>query len=186
MALTPFERIFQISRPNHNDSFGMVDFRSRMDREMRDIEMQMNEASSRMQRLISLPDFGQQQSRRGWGDIQMPAVTDNWRVDSPTFVEENGQRKMKLNFDMGHFTPEEITVKTKDNNLIVQAKHEEKSDSGHVFREYNKMYQLPEGVKLDEMKSFLTQNGSLCVEAPVPLPVLLPEANEKTIAIQHQ
>lgn len=42
-------------------------------------------------------------------------------------------------FDVAQYRPEEVTVKTVDNRLLVHAKHEEKSSSRTVFREYNQV-----------------------------------------------
>lgn len=50
----------------------------------------------------------------------------------------------------------------------VYAKHEEKSDSRSVFREYNREFLLPEGTDPDLIKSSLSKDGVLTVEAPLP------------------
>merc|ERR1719315_155305 len=38
---------------------------------------------------------------------------------------ESGEKELKLRFDVSQYSPEEIIVKTIDNKLLVQAKHEE-------------------------------------------------------------
>lgn len=50
----------------------------------------------------------------------------------------------------------------------VHAKHEEKSDSRSVFREYNREFQLPEGTDPDLIRSSLSRDRVLTVEAPLP------------------
>lgn len=50
----------------------------------------------------------------------------------------------------------------------VYAKHEEKSDSRSVFREYNREFLLPEGTNPDLIRSSLSRDGVLTVEAPLP------------------
>ena len=52
--------------------------------------------------------------------------------------------------------------------MQVYAKHEEKSDSRSVFREYNREFLLPEGTNPDKIKSSLSRDGVLTVEAPLP------------------
>lgn len=52
--------------------------------------------------------------------------------------------------------------------MQVFAKHEEKSDSRSVFREYNREFLLPEGTDPDLIKSSLSKDGVLTVEAPLP------------------
>lgn len=42
-------------------------------------------------------------------------------------------------FDVAQYKPEEVTVKTVDNRLLVHAKHEEKTPQRAVFREYNQV-----------------------------------------------
>ncbi|XP_026685994.1 alpha-crystallin B chain-like [Diaphorina citri] len=63
----------------------------------------------------------------------------------------------------------------------VHAKHEEKSDSKSVYREYNREFLLPKGTNPESIKSSLSKDGVLTVEAP--LPAL--GAPEKLIPIAH-
>lgn len=55
-------------------------------------------------------------------------------------------------------------------NLLLQvhAKHEEKSDSKSVYREYNREFLLPKGTNPESIKSSLSKDGVLTVEAPLP------------------
>lgn len=53
--------------------------------------------------------------------------------------------KFLSSFDVSQYKPEEVTVKTVDNRLLVYAKHEEKSPSRTVYREYNQEFMLPRG-----------------------------------------
>jgi hypothetical protein len=50
-------------------------------------------------------------------------------LDSPLlrdrFRSTAGEKELKLRFDVSQYCPEEILVKTVDNKLLVQAKHEE-------------------------------------------------------------
>lgn len=50
----------------------------------------------------------------------------------------------------------------------VHAKHEEKTDTRKVFREYNREFLLPEGTNPELIKSSLSRDGVLTVEAPLP------------------
>uniref|UniRef100_T1IUA3 SHSP domain-containing protein n=1 Tax=Strigamia maritima TaxID=126957 RepID=T1IUA3_STRMM len=47
-------------------------------------------------------------------------------LESPLIKDGNDGKELKLRFDVSQYTPEEIVVKTVDNKLQVQAKHEEK------------------------------------------------------------
>ncbi|KAH6941548.1 hypothetical protein HPB50_019561 [Hyalomma asiaticum] len=76
--------------------------------------------------------------------------------------------KFAIRVDTRHFTPEEISVKTQDNCVIIHGKHEEKSDDRgcYVKREFTRRYVLPEDVDPQTIKCHLTQGGLLALEAP--------------------
>eukprot|EP00096_Caligus_rogercresseyi_P000141 TRINITY_DN1038_c0_g1_i3.p1 TRINITY_DN1038_c0_g1~~TRINITY_DN1038_c0_g1_i3.p1 ORF type:complete len:145 (+),score=43.99 TRINITY_DN1038_c0_g1_i3:285-719(+) len=78
------------------------------------------------------------------------------------------QKELKLRFDVSSYLPEEIMVKTIDNKLMVHAEHEEKSDGKSSFRQYNREFLLPEGTDPELIKSSLSKDGILTVEAPLP------------------
>ena len=95
----------------------------------------------------------------------------NWLhgLDSPLIQKsEEGQKELKLRFDVSQYQPEEIMVKTVDNKLLVHAKHEEKGDGKAVYREYNREFLLPAGTDPEVIKSSLSKDGILTVEAPLP------------------
>uniref|UniRef100_A0A023FHI9 Putative alpha crystallins n=1 Tax=Amblyomma cajennense TaxID=34607 RepID=A0A023FHI9_AMBCJ len=76
--------------------------------------------------------------------------------------------KFAINVDTRNFSPEEITVKTKDNSIVIHGKHEEKSDDRgcYVKREFTRRYILPEDVDPESVKCHLTPTGYLALEAP--------------------
>ena len=69
---------------------------------------------------------------------------------------------------MSQYTPEEIMVKTVDNKLLVHAKHEQQLEGKTVFREYNREFLLPAGTDPETIRSSLSKDGILTVEAPLP------------------
>ncbi|XP_064098404.1 alpha-crystallin B chain-like isoform X1 [Macrobrachium nipponense] len=89
-------------------------------------------------------------------------------MNSPLIQQEGDCKQLKLRFDVSQYKPEEIVVKTVDNKLLVHAKHEEKSDSRSVYREYNREFLLPKGTNPELIKSSLSKDGVLTVEAPLP------------------
>merc|ERR1711936_31362 len=104
----------------------------------------------------------------------------NWLqgLDSPLIQEDAanaGQKELKLRFDVSQYTPEEIMVKTVDNKLLVHAKHEENTGGNSVFREYNREFLLPAGTDPEAIKSSLSKDGILTVEAPLPQPAITQE-----------
>ncbi|XP_032691014.1 alpha-crystallin B chain isoform X2 [Odontomachus brunneus] len=103
-------------------------------------------------------------------------------LNSPLIQDEGDSKMLKLRFDVSQYTPEEIVVKTVDNKLLVHAKHEEKTESKSVYREYNREFLLPKGTNPESIKSSLSKDGVLTVEAPLPAI----GAGEKLIPIAHQ
>lgn len=58
---------------------------------------------------------------------------------------------------MHQFRENELTVKTKDNNLIISASHEEREDpQGFISRQFTRRYVIPDDVKLDQLGSINT------------------------------
>ncbi|XP_063233199.1 protein lethal(2)essential for life isoform X3 [Bacillus rossius redtenbacheri] len=89
-------------------------------------------------------------------------------LNSPLIQHEGDSKSLKLRFDVSQYQPEEIVVKTVDNKLLVHAKHEEKTESKSVYREYNREFMLPKGTNPETIKSSLSKDGVLTVEAPLP------------------
>ncbi|XP_055614112.1 heat shock protein beta-1 [Uranotaenia lowii] len=104
-------------------------------------------------------------------------------INSPLIQEDGDNKVLKLRFDVSQYAPEEIMVKTVDNKLLVHAKHEEKSDTKSVYREYNREFLLPKGCNPELIKSSLSKDGVLTVDAPLPLQALT--AGETMIPIGH-
>uniref|UniRef100_G3MKT9 SHSP domain-containing protein n=1 Tax=Amblyomma maculatum TaxID=34609 RepID=G3MKT9_AMBMU len=96
--------------------------------------------------------------------------------------------KFAIQVDTRHFTPEEITVKTQDNCVVVHGKHEEKSDDRgcYVKREFTRRYVLPEDVDPETVKCHLTPNGLLALEAPRKNAPKKEEAKPVPIEIKHE
>ncbi|GMR60767.1 hypothetical protein PMAYCL1PPCAC_30962 [Pristionchus mayeri] len=89
-------------------------------------------------------------------------------LKSPLIKDESDGKTLRLRFDVAQYKPEEVTVKTIDNRLLVHAKHEEKTPQRTVFREYNQEFLLPRGTNPEQISSTLSTDGVLTVEAPLP------------------
>lgn len=89
-------------------------------------------------------------------------------LKSPLIRDESDGKTLRLRFDVAQYRPEEVTVKTVDNRLLVHAKHEEKTPSRTVYREYNQEFMLPLGTSPELISSTLSTDGVLTVEAPLP------------------
>ncbi|XP_062507650.1 major egg antigen-like [Corticium candelabrum] len=104
----------------------------------------------------------------------------------PCIVEEDGQKKVQWKFDVRGFKPEDVQIKTRENTLEVQAKHEDQSDHHRHYREFSRIVCLPEGTQLPQMKSTLTDQGVLTIQAPYTSPAVTQKPPSTEIAIQHE
>jgi len=80
-----------------------------------------------------------------------------------------------------HVKPDDlkISMSEKDHLMTIQAKREQKSKDGNsrVYQEFTRKFTLPEKVELKEVKTVLTPEGYLEIEAPVP--ALTPEEKKE-------
>lgn len=79
-------------------------------------------------------------------------------------VDKDG--RFKLEVEIEDFRPEELTVKTQDQRVVVCARREEKSGNRTSCRELSREYTLPDTVDPLTIKAFFTDGGKLIVEAP--------------------
>jgi len=79
---------------------------------------------------------------------------------------KNDKDKFEVTLDVSQFVPEEISVKTVDNMLKIEAKHEDKPDEhGFITRHFVRRYHLPKDVDCMNVRSRLTPDGKLVIEA---------------------
>nr|XP_029716682.1 protein lethal(2)essential for life-like [Aedes albopictus] len=106
-----------------------------------------------------------------------------WRTvqsqqDMGSFVDVNSER-FQINLDIQQFTPDEITVRTVDDMVVVEGKHEEKQDEhGYVSRQFCRKYKLPNGYEPEDITSSISTDGVLTVTAPKKA---LPQKSEERI-----
>ncbi|XP_034952410.1 alpha-crystallin B chain isoform X2 [Chelonus insularis] len=163
--------------------------RERFDAEMRKMEDEMARFRSELMNRESNNFFKSttstttQQSTTQNSSLSPQHDSRTWLdgLNSPLIQDEGDNKMLKLRFDVSQYTPEEIVVKTVDNKLLVHAKHEEKTESKTVYREYNREFLLPKGTNPETIKSSLSKDGVLTVEAPLPAI----GAGEKLIPIAH-
>lgn len=183
--------------PIKHSDFSVIDtefssIRERFDAEMRKMEEEMSKFRSELMNRESNNFFRSTtstttQSSNASSDLAHragpPAELRTWYDDlnSPLIQSDGNDKSLKLRFDVSQYAPEEIVVKTVDNKLLVHAKHEEKTESKSVYREYNREFLLPKGTNPELIKSSLSKDGVLTVEAPLPAIA----SGEKLIPIQH-
>ncbi|CRK94009.1 CLUMA_CG007534, isoform A [Clunio marinus] len=86
--------------------------------------------------------------------------------------------------EMKNFQPEEISVKVKDREILIEGKHEEREDEfGIVSRQFNRRYILPEEFDLDTVSTLLNTEGKMTIKAVKLQPAV--DNNERIIPIQR-
>ena len=93
--------------------------------------------------------------------------------------------EFQVSIDVKSFKPEEISVKVKDREIIIEGKHEERQDQiGFVSRQFSRRCTLPEEFDPDTIATFLNNEGQMTIKATKPqLPAV--EINVRTIPIQR-
>lgn len=101
-----------------------------------------------------------------------PAVPDRAMAQSsdmsPKAKVSYDADKFQVEFNVQDYTPEELSIKTEGDVLIVLAKHETKAESGQSFvsKQFEQRFSLPSGVKIEKIASSLSKDGILTVSAP--------------------
>ncbi|KAK3597943.1 hypothetical protein CHS0354_042288 [Potamilus streckersoni] len=105
-------------------------------------------------------------------------------IRDPIVTEADGTRRMKVQLDLSQFKPEELNVTVKEGQVTVHAKHEDKSDTSHVYQEFSRSFVIPEGVDADTLSCSLSRDGVLTLtSAPLPM---IEAPKEKKLAITQE
>lgn len=84
--------------------------------------------------------------------------------------------------DVHHFEPSEISVKTVDNTVIIEGKHEERDDGhGSVTRHFIRKYVLPKEYDMNSIHSALSSDGVITIKASPPAAI----KGERYVPISH-
>ncbi|KAK9498835.1 hypothetical protein O3M35_003391 [Rhynocoris fuscipes] len=130
-----------------------------------------------------------------------------WRSLS---VEDSGvpaihsdPKEFRVNLDVQQFKPEELNVRIADGFIVVNGKHEERTDQhGFVSRQFTRRYKIPEEVDPNAFVSNLSSDGVLSIMAPkktikdapnreIPItqtkvPAVKPAGEEKIIEVEKK
>ena len=117
---------------------------------------------------------------------QLHQRTRDWqqrREGLNELVPTVGKDGFQVSMDIQQFNPNEITVKTVDDQIIVEGKHEERPDEhGYISRQFTRRYTLPKGYDPNSVCSTLSSDGVLTIKAPPPQQL---ESNERVVSIQQ-
>ncbi|KAK5983956.1 SHSP domain-containing protein [Trichostrongylus colubriformis] len=90
--------------------------------------------------------------------------------------------KLAISLDVSRFKPDDLKVNLEDRILTVEGKQEIKEGNGYSLRSFVRQWALPNDVNVDELRSSITEDGHLSIEAPKIK--AQPAINAKSIPIQ--
>jgi len=73
--------------------------------------------------------------------------------------------KFMIQLELPGFEPEDFSLKTKDNVIVLEAVHEGQGEES-TSRKYVKEFKMPEGVQRDQLASSYSADGILTISAP--------------------
>lgn len=88
--------------------------------------------------------------------------------DSGVSTVSGNTNEFRVNLDVQQFKPEELKVKVADGYIVIDGKHEERSDQhGFISRQFTRRYKIPENVDEAKLSSHLSSDGVLTLTAPI-------------------
>merc|ERR1711936_121549 len=108
-------------------------------------------------------------------------------TDSSVLSYSDSEHKLEISLNTSGYKAEEIKVNINGDELCVEGRHEEKSESGHVMvsRQFTKSYSLPQGAIKEKVESNLSQDGVLVITVPKEKKIQEIK-NERNIAVEHK
>lgn len=80
---------------------------------------------------------------------------------------QSDKNELRINLDVQQFKPEELKVRIAEGFIVVEGKHEERSDQhGFISRQFTRRYKIPEDVDETTIVSSLSSDGVLTLKAP--------------------
>ena len=96
-----------------------------------------------------------------------------------------GKDGFQVSMDVQQFAPNEISVKTVDNDIVVEANHEERQDEhGYISRQFKRRYTLPKGFNIEDVATQLSSDGVLTIKAP-PKTKAIKNGNVRVLQVQQ-
>lgn len=104
-------------------------------------------------------------------------------IDVKTNIS-NDRNRFAVDLDTYQFRPEELQVKTMDDTLLIEGRHEDVRDPDNYTKMYFvRKYQLPTDVYPQDISSHIDSHGRLTVEAHKRYPAI--DNRERSIPIAH-
>ncbi|CAG2057408.1 unnamed protein product [Timema podura] len=92
--------------------------------------------------------------------------------------------EFKVTLDVQQFKSDELTVKTVDNYIVIEGKHNENKDQLCIIsNEFKRSYLIPNYVDIDHLTSSLSSDGLLTVHAPKKVNIVYKEPPEEKVIL---
>ncbi|KIH55603.1 Hsp20/alpha crystallin family protein [Ancylostoma duodenale] len=93
----------------------------------------------------------------------------------------NDDSKLAISLEVPQFKPEELKVSLDGRTLKIEGKQELNEDGAYSMRCFTRHWVLPEEVDVEQIRSSLTDDGHLAIEAPK---ISKPDTTTRDIPIQ--
>ena len=78
---------------------------------------------------------------------------------------QDSNKLLIAQLDVSHYKPEEVSCKVENGQVLVSGKHYAENEYGYEASEFHRSYSLPEGTDPMSVKSRISQDGVLQIEA---------------------
>lgn len=132
---------------------------------MNEMNRQMAEAVNRMQEFAEDLDALDSLVSRSWDQDDL-RPTKSKKLANREMMKRTESGGLQLALDVAGFKPEELKIKLVDDNLVVEALSESSGENSYQRSHFKRWFKLPEGCKLEEIKSKLTSDSRLLIDLP--------------------
>merc|ERR1712012_809330 len=149
-------------------------------------EMKSSSSSNEVEKKDSVGSrFGKLLMPRKW---LLPSSLTDMKNDSGVINIKNDESRMEISLNTSGYKPSELSVNVRDGELIIEGRHEEKSESGEtmVSRQFRRQYALSDDVKTQEVVSNLSQDGLLIVTLPKEKKIQEIKEESRKIPVEHK
>lgn len=141
-------------------------------------EVRRDSSSDERRIMSAFDDLRRDSSKPGSSMLERGSLLDDKSIFASNSEQsgvsrvEYDDKHYKIIVNVAKYKPEELFIKTVDNTVIVEAKHEEKTSDGRSSstQSFSQSFSLPAGVDPDTVKSALSKQGELTISAPVAAP----------------